>query len=124
MSDSSPDHHPCRTCGKPRGENIAEGTRCAACGRREAAGLCLAAGISATGLALGAGAGVERASLAGLVAGASLTPAFVVTVLLHELGHAVTAELLGQTALRVIVGEGRALVRFGCQPQIVISRRL
>jgi hypothetical protein len=122
MSDSSPDHHPCRTCGKPRGENIAEGTRCAACGRREAAGLCLAAGISATGLALGAGAGVERASLAGLVAAASLTPAFVVTVLLHELGHAVTAALLGQTVVRVIVGEGRALVRFGRQPQIVIGR--
>ncbi len=46
----------------------------------------------------------------------------MVTVLLHELTHAVTATLLGQTVLRVIVGEGPALVRFGRQPQIVIGR--
>jgi hypothetical protein len=122
MPDSAPEQHPCRTCGKPRGENIAEGTRCAACGRREALQLCVAAGVSAAGLALGTGAGLERASAAGLIAAASLIPAFVVTVLLHELTHAATATALGQTVLRVIVGEGPALVRFGRQPQIVIGR--
>jgi hypothetical protein len=122
MSDIPPEQQPCRHCGRPRGENIAEGTRCAACGGREALQLCLAAAICAGGLALGAGAGLQRALLAALVAAASLTPAFVMTVLLHELTHVVTAMLLGQTVVRVIVGEGRALVRFGRQPQIVIGR--
>jgi hypothetical protein len=122
MSDIAPEQQPCRRCGRPRGENIAEGTRCAACGRREAIQLCLAAAICAAGLALGAGAGLQRALLAALVAAASLTPAFVATVLLHELTHMVTAMLLGQTVVRVIVGEGRVLVRFGRQPQIVIGR--
>ena len=71
MSDIAPDQQPCRRCGKPRGENIAEGTRCAACGRREALQLCLAAAICAGGLALGAGAArLQRALLAALVAAA------------------------------------------------------
>ena len=97
MPDIAPDQQPCRRCGKPRGENIAEGTRCAACGSREALQLCLAAAVCAGGLALGAGGGLQRALVAALVAAASLTPAFVVTVLLHELAHVVTATLLGQT---------------------------
>lgn len=122
MPDIAPDQQPCRRCVKPRGENIAEGTRCAACGRREALQLCLAAAVCAGGLALGAGGGLQRALVAALVAAASLTPAFVVTVLLHELAHVGTATLLGQTVLRVIVGEGPALVRLGRQPQIVIGR--
>ena len=36
MESSLEDQRRCRTCGRPRGENIAEGTRCARCGQRHA----------------------------------------------------------------------------------------
>jgi hypothetical protein len=122
MPDSTPEQLPCRTCGKPRGENIAEGRRCADCGRREALQLCLAAAAAGASFAAGAGAGLQEVSIAALIAGASLPPAFALSVLLHELTHAITARLLGQTVSRVVVGEGRALVRFRRGPQIVIGR--
>jgi len=52
-----------------------------------------------------------------------MAPAFVATVVLHELTHAVTATLLGGTVVRVIVGEGRALFRIGRRPpQMVVGR--
>ena len=122
MPDASPAPQLCRTCGKPRGENIAEGTRCADCGRRQALQLCLAGGIGGAGIAFAQDAGLARAPLAGLVVAASLPVAFTITVLLHEVSHAVAATLLGQTVVRVIVGEGRALFRLGREPQLIVGR--
>jgi hypothetical protein len=122
MSDGPPDAQPCRTCGKPRGENIAEGTRCNECGRRQALRLCLASGVAGVSIALTSGASLGHAGLAGVIVTASLPFAFVVTVVLHELTHAISATLLGQTVVRVIVGEGRALFRLGRQPQLVVGR--
>ena len=112
---------PCRTCGQPRGENVAEGTRCAACGRRQALVLWLACGISGALTALTNGMGPSGALVTALVVLAVMPPAFVLTVVVHELTHALVATLLGQTVVRVIVGEGTALVRLGRPPLVVGS---
>jgi hypothetical protein len=123
VSHRSSEEQPCRTCGKPRGENIAEGTRCADCGRRQALQLCLAGAGVAAATALAAGVAPSAAAVAGVVVAVVMAPAFVATVVLHELTHAVTATLLGGTVVRVIVGEGRALFRIGRRPpQIVVGR--
>ncbi|HEX2311896.1 MAG TPA: site-2 protease family protein, partial [Vicinamibacterales bacterium] len=110
-----------RTCGRPRGENIAEGTRCAACGQRQALVLWLACGVSAGTTALTNGVDGPGAALVALVVLIVLPPALVLTILVHELTHALVAALLGQTVARVIVGEGRALVRHGRRPEFVFG---
>ena len=56
-----------------------------------------------------------------LVALAATPTAFVLAVLLHELTHAAVAILLGQTVTRVLVGEGTAWWRLGCDPQFVLG---
>jgi Zn-dependent protease len=117
----NPNDTPCRTCGKPRGENIAEGTRCAACGRRQALLLWLACGMSGGLTAITNGIGPSDALVTALVVLAAMPPAFVLTVVVHELTHALVATLLGQTVVRVIVGEGTALVRLG-RPPLVVGR--
>ena len=115
---TAPDTTPCRTCGRPRGENIAEGTRCAACGRRQAVVLWLAVAGAAFLLGRSGGGGATTLLLVALAA----TPvAFVLAVLLHELTHAAVATLLGQTVTRVLVGEGVAWWRLGRDPQLVLG---
>jgi hypothetical protein len=121
MSGVTADQIACRTCGRPRGENIAEGTRCARCGERQALGLWVAGGVCAAGVALQNGATVASAAGASLAALAAMPIAFPLAVLIHELAHAATAALLGQSPVRVIVGEGRALLRIGRRPQLVIG---
>jgi hypothetical protein len=109
---------PCRTCGRPRGENIAEGTRCAACGRRQAVVLWLVVAGTAWLLASPG----EDGRLAVLMVALAATPvAFVTALLLHELTHAAVATLLGQTVTRVLVGEGVIWWRLGRDPQLVIG---
>jgi hypothetical protein len=112
---------PCRTCGRPRGENIAEGTRCAAGGHRQALVLWLGCGVSAGTTALSNGVDAPGAALVALVVLIVLPPALVLTILVHELAHAVIAALLGQTIVRVVVGEGRPLVRHGRRPEFVFG---
>ena len=111
----------CRTCGRPRGENIADGTRCARCGHRQnviaAVSLACAAGASA---AAGGAPGLDAAAIAGAVL-LAFAPAVVLTVVLHELVHALAARLLGQTVTRVIVGEGRVLAKYGTHPQLIFG---
>jgi hypothetical protein len=109
---------PCRTCGRPRGDNIAEGTRCAACGRRQAIVLWLVVAGSAWLLATPGG---DRSIPVLIVALAATPVAFVMAVLLHELTHAAVAMLLGQTVTRVLVGEGALWWRLGRDPQLVIG---
>jgi hypothetical protein len=60
-------------------------------------------------------------AVAALVSLTATAPAFMLAVLLHELAHAVTAVLLGQTVTRVLVGEGVAWQRLGRDPQLVIG---
>lgn len=115
---TAPDATPCRTCGRPRGENVAEGTRCAACGRRQAILLWLTVAVAAFLLAGPGGGGAVTLLLVTLAA----TPvAFVLSVLLHELTHAAVALLLGQTVTRVLVGEGTTWWRLGRDPQLVMG---
>lgn len=115
---TAPDAAPCRTCGRPRGENIAEGTRCAACGRRQAIVLWLTVAVAALLLARPGDGGAVTLLLVALAA----TPvAFVLAVLLHELTHAAVALLLGQTVTRVLVGEGATWWRLGRDPQLVVG---
>ena len=111
----------CRTCGKPRGENIAEGTRCAACGRRQAIVLCLAVAVSTGYWTFNSTQNASAALTAVAVALVATPPALVTAVLLHELAHAGAALVLGQTLTRVLVGEGTSLVRIGGDPQLVFG---
>ena len=111
----------CRTCSRPRGENIADGTRCARCGHRQNM-------IAAVSLACASGAGAAAGGApvrdAATIAGAVLlafAPAVILTILLHELIHALAARSLGQTVTRVIVGEGRVLAKFGTRPQLIFG---
>jgi hypothetical protein len=117
----NPNDTPCRTCGRPRGDNIAEGTRCAACGQRQALLLWLACAASAGATALTNGVDAPGAALVALVVLVVLPPAVVLTILAHELTHGLVATLLGQTVVRVVVGEGRALVRLGRRPEFVLG---
>jgi hypothetical protein len=108
----------CRTCGKPRGDNVANGTRCARCGYRQSVMVCAAAGIGMAYL----GTSSLRHAAAAAIVGAIVAPfAWVATAAVHELGHAVTAWLLGQTVTRIVIGEGRAFWTRGRDPQIVIG---
>ena len=111
----------CRTCGRPRGENVAEGTRCAACCRRDALILWAVAVAGTGGLVLQQSGDVRGAGVAALVAVVAVPAAFVLAVLLHEATHALAAWLLGQTVTRVLVGEGTARWRIGSDPQLVIG---
>jgi hypothetical protein len=52
---------------------------------------------------------------------AVMPPALASAVLLHETTHAASARLLGVTVTRLIIGEGRALVRVGRDPQLVVG---
>jgi len=58
---------------------------------------------------------------AAVVTLAVMPPAAVSAVLLHEIMHAAPARLLGLTVTRLIIGEGRALVRVGRDPQLVVG---
>jgi Bacterial transcriptional activator domain len=111
----------CRTCGKPRGENIAEGTRCAACGHRQAIVLCLAVAVSTGYWAFNSTLDASAALMAVAVALVATPPALVTAVLAHELAHAGAALVLGQRLTRVLVGEGTSLIRFGRDPQLVLG---
>ncbi len=111
----------CRTCGKPRGENIAEGTRCAACGHRQAIVLCLAVTVSTGYWAFNSTQDASAALTAVAVALVATPPALVTAVLAHEFAHAGAALVLGQTLTRVLVGEGTSLVRIGRDPQLVFG---
>jgi hypothetical protein len=111
----------CRTCGNARGENIAEGTRCSACGLRHALILWLSMTVAATGAAATEFTDVHSAVVVCLVALVATPPVFIVAVLAHELVHAAAALLLGQTVTRVLVGEGHALLRLGRDPQLVFG---
>jgi len=122
MLDGETDEISCRTCGKPRGENIAEGTRCAACGQRQALALWLASGVSAGATALTNGVPPGRALVVAGVVWLVMPPAFVGAVALHELAHVAAAMVLGQTVVRVILGEGPALIRMGAQPLVLVGR--
>lgn len=111
----------CRTCGRPRGENIANGTRCARCGHRQAAMLSIAVALGAANAAFLSTFNPRHALAAAVVGLIAAAPAWVLTLLTHELTHAVTAFLLGQRVTRVLVGEGRPLWRIGRDPQLVIG---
>ena len=111
----------CRTCGKPRGENIAEGTRCAACGHRQAIVLCLAVAVSTGYWAFNSTQDASAALTAVAVVLLVTPPALVTAVLAHELAHAGAALVLGQRLTRVLVGEGTSLVRIGGDPQLVFG---
>jgi hypothetical protein len=82
----------------------------------------MAAAVAGAGTALSVGAGPSAATVAGLVVAAAIAPAFMATVVIHELTHALTATLLGATVIRIVVGEGRVLFRIGRQPQMVVGR--
>ena len=111
----------CRTCGKARGENIAEGTRCSTCGRRHALVLWLSVTVGATVSAALEFGDVRRPAIVCVVVLLTTAPVFITAVLTHELVHAAAALLLGQTVTRVLVGEGHALVRLGRDPQLVFG---
>ena len=111
----------CRTCSRPRGENIAEGTRCTRCGQRDALVLWAISGIAAGSWALYSGSPPTSALAAAVVTLAVMPPAAASGVLLHEIMHAAPARLLGLTVTRLIIGEGRALVRVGRDPQLVVG---
>lgn len=111
----------CRTCGKPRGDNIAEGTRCAACGRAQALILWISVSVAAAASTF-ARSGEASTAAVSLAVALVVTPvAFVSAVLLHELAHAGAALLLGQTVTRVLVGEGVLWKRWGRDFQLVFG---
>jgi len=121
VDHTTADDRDCRTCGRPRGANIADGTRCTRCGRRHALLIWIAAVVAAAEWTLFYGGPVDDAIIASLVTLVSLPPAFVGAVLLHELLHAVVGRLQGQTITRVLVGEGHAVLRFGREPEFVLG---
>jgi hypothetical protein len=111
----------CRTCHALRGENIAGGTRCARCGQKHAVVLWLAGAIGAANWALYDGWPLTSLLTAAGVTLLVMPPALVSAVLLHEIMHAAPARLLGLTVTRLIIGEGRALVRVGRDPQLIVG---
>ena len=111
----------CRTCQSPRGENIANGTRCARCGQRDALVLWIASAVGAASGSLYYGLSKADALMAAAVTFFVMPPLLVSALLLHEMIHAVTARLLGLTVTRIIVGEGRALFRLGRDPQLLVG---
>ncbi len=121
MDAAAADAQPCRTCGRPRGPNIAEGTRCARCGVRHALMVWLAAAFAAGDWTLYYGGRFGDALTAAVVTFACFVPAVVGAVFVHELCHALAGRLLGQTVSRVLVGEGRAIVRVGRNPEFVFG---
>lgn len=121
MPELSADQRPCRACGRARGENIAEGTRCARCGQRHALVLWIVAAFAAGQWTFLYGASFTDALVAGTAAFVAFVPAFVGAVLVHELCHAVVARCLGSTVTRVLIGEGHALARIGRDPELVFG---
>jgi len=121
MDAAAADAQPCRTCGRPRGPNLAEGTRCARCGVRHALMVWLAAAFAAGEWTLYYGGRFGDALTAAVVTFACFVPAVVGAVFVHELCHALAGRLLGQTVSRVLVGEGRAIVRVGRNPEFVFG---
>jgi hypothetical protein len=111
----------CRTCGKPRGENIAEGTRCASCGYKQAALVSIAGGVAAASWSMSESLLSPHAVTIVAVAILAVPISTTVAVLLHELVHAAAAALLGQTVTRVVVGEGGALLRIGRDPHFLLG---
>ena len=112
---------PCRTCGRPRGENVADGTRCAPCGHKHAAVVWLLSGVAALNWSLYYDIPMSAALVAAIVTLLVVPVAFTAAVLIHELVHAAAAALLKQTVTRIVVGEGRALVRLGRDPLLVFG---
>jgi Zn-dependent protease len=121
MSEAAAEVLKCRTCGKPRGENIAHGTRCARCGHRQAAMLSIATGTGAAIAAWLATHDVRHAFATALVGTVVAPFAWMSCVFTHELAHAAMAWCLGQTVTRIVVGEGAVRWRFGRDPQLVIG---
>jgi hypothetical protein len=111
----------CRTCRSPRGENIAKGTRCARCGQRDAIVLWIASAVAAGSWSLYYGSPIADAFVAAVVTLLVMPPFVVAALLLHEMIHAATARVLGLTVTRIIIGEGRALVRWGRDPELVVG---
>jgi Peptidase M50B-like len=112
----------CRVCGRPRGENVADGTRCERCLRRQSLQVWLLASAAAGGWALSLGNDLGESLVVVAVTLVVLPPVWIAGVFLHELFHAVAARLLGQTVSRIIVGEGPAWRRLGVDPELVIGR--
>ncbi len=121
MESSLEDQRRCRTCGRPRGVNIAHGTRCARCGWRHAVILWIGSAFAAGEWTLFYGGPVRDAVTSSVVTLACFPVAIVSAVLVHELSHAFAGRFLGQTVTRVLVGEGRAVVRFGRDPELVFG---
>jgi hypothetical protein len=121
MPEPSADDRPCRTCGRPRGPNIAEGTRCARCGQRHALILWAGAAFAAGEWSLFYSGRLTDALVAGTTTLVGFVPAFVGAVLVRELCHAAVARCLGATVTRVLVGEGHALARIGRDPELVFG---
>lgn len=111
----------CRTCQSPRGENIANGTRCARCGQRDALVVWFGSAVAAVSWSLYYGATLADALVAAVVTFVVVPPLLVSALLLHEMIHAATARLLGLTVTRIVIGEGRALFRWGRDPQLVVG---
>lgn len=121
MRDPEAEATPCRICGKPRGENVAGGTRCSACGRRQAGQLWITISATAAIWAAYLGHGLNGALTVFAAAIATVPAAFVLAVLAHELTHAAAAFALGLTVSRIVVGEGKPWQRIGRDPQILIG---
>src|SRR5687767_387644 len=111
----------CRTCKLPRGENIADGTRCARCGQKHALVLWATSAIAAANWSLYYGSTLSNALVAAAVTLVVFPAALVGALLLHEMIHAAVGRLLGFTVTRIVIGEGRALFRWGRDPQLVFG---
>ena len=68
------------------------------------------------------GGPVRDAVTSSVVTLACFPVAIVSAVLVDELSHAFAGRFLGQTVTRVLVGEGRAVVRFGRDPELCSAR--
>jgi hypothetical protein len=111
----------CRTCTSPRGENIADGTRCARCGQKHALVLWIASGVAAMYWSLDDGLPFVQSLVAAAVTFVVMPAAAVSALLVHEIIHAATGRLFGFTVTRMVIGEGRALFRLGRDPQLVVG---
>jgi len=112
----------CRVCGRPRGENVADGTRCERCLRRQSLQAWLIGSAAAGGWALSLGNDLGESLVVVAVTLVVLPPVWLAGVFVHELFHAVAARLLGQAVSRIVVGEGPAWRRFGHDPELMVGR--
>ena len=111
----------CRSCRRPRGENLADGTRCESCGKKHALVCWLVGGIGALNWSIYLGLSLANAVTAAMVTIVVLPPAFLVALLVHEGVHVGVARALGFTVSRVVLGEGREIWRIGRDPHIAFG---